>query len=123
MIDGSLLSKRCGLGPVGFPSSYTSGRPPGGFPLKLPCVSPLTELDYHLVHTLIPNKPYRSKQSRSFPQQPLLIPSLFCKEGFKHILTVMALAVKILFRAIHQHSLKAGYAVPSINRIQVYPKP
>jgi len=86
-IDGSLLSKRCGLRSSRFSQQITSGHPTGGFPLNLLCMSPLTGLDYHLVHTLIPNKPYLRKQSRSFPQQPTPIPSLFCKEGFKPYLT------------------------------------
>jgi len=35
--------------------------------------------DYHLVHTLIPN---RIGQSRGFPQRRHHTLSLFCKEGF-----------------------------------------
>ena len=57
--SGSFLSKRCGLGPVGFPRQDTPALPEGRFPFMLILMAlPLIRLDYHLVHTIIPKKPH-----------------------------------------------------------------
>ena len=68
------------LGLAGFPNDRTYPLPDRQFPFTGHFVQlPNTRPEYHLVHTLIPN---RWIQSRSFPQRLSLTFSLFCNNGF-----------------------------------------
>ena len=95
------MSKLYSLGLAGFPIDRTHPLPDGQFPFTGQFVQlPNTRPEYHLVHTLIPN---RWKQSRSFPQHLTQAFSLFCNNGF--ITPNRVLGPRIHLLAIHQSTI------------------
>ena len=78
---GSLISKSCGLGPVGFPRGHRCVAAPAVSLYGRAAVSPAAGLDYHLVHTLILIRLLASSLGIFFDNTPF--PSLFCRWGFR----------------------------------------
>ena len=96
------MSKLYSLGLAGFPTDRTTPLPERQFPFTGRFVQlPNTRPEYHLVHTLIPN---RWKQSRSFSQHRTQAFSLFCNNGFIIQNSVLGRRTH-LFAKIHQSTI------------------
>lgn len=83
LAKGCLLSKRCDIGPDGFPSRTPKCCQMGGFPLRLLHYVTASETGLPLSTHFNPQQTVPCTQSRSFPQQPTSVSSLFCSNGFK----------------------------------------
>ena len=92
------------------------------FPFNSTAVmSPKTELDYHLVHTVIPYPSPILDQSRRFPHQNPSPPSLFCKMDFKGKKLICNWpnykSTKTFFRPFHSRQATLH---PTFHRMQVH---
>lgn len=103
-----------------FSHGCSGASPPRRFPLSHPfAVSPPARLDYHLVHTVIPEGPPFRNSLGVFLNRCERRPSLFCSGGFKqHRPHAFGQNVMGLHLLSSHAPLKAGYTAPDARRTQ-----
>lgn len=113
LAKGYLSSKRCDIGPAGFPSRSPDCCQKGGFPLRP--LHPVAEdgTGLPLSTHFNPRQIVHCTQSRSFPLQPTLISSLFCSNGFRADDRILAGIPTHPFTLIRRHHSRQATLHPA----------